>query len=72
MRRKQKHNAEQLVSPIVDPPVRIKATVTLTGDVARLWRAYGSTHAEFRPSDAQLATAILTRGLTHWAKEKGL
>lgn len=70
--KKKRHVAEQTVHPIVDPPIQIKATVRLHGDIARLWRAYGISHGEFQPSDAQLATAILTRGLKSWADEKGL
>jgi len=62
----KKHVAEQFVSPVLDPGVKLSLTLNLTGDTARLWRSYLAAHADLAPSHAQLAVALIGRALRDW------
>lgn len=67
----KKHLAEQVVSPVVDPPVRLSLTLVLEGDLARQWRQHQAFYSSLAPSNAQLVTALLRRGLLDWEASKG-
>jgi len=62
-----KHIAEQLVSPIIDPPVQLSVTIQLKGATATLWRTYSAHHSALDPSNAQLATTLIKIGLQTWS-----
>lgn len=66
-----KHLAEQTVSPIIDPPVRLSLTLVLEGDVARMWRQHAAFYQGLEPSNAQLVVSLLKRGLQDWEASKG-
>lgn len=55
-----------------DLPVKLSLTIGLKNHHARLWNAYAISMAELDPSQGQLATAMIQRGLDCWAKEKGI
>lgn len=67
----RKHQAEQIVSPIVDPPVKLSLTLLLEGETARRWRQHQAFYQGINPSNAQLVTALLKRGLAEWEASKG-
>lgn len=64
----KRHEAEQLVSLVIDPPVKLSLTLTLKGDTARLWRVYEAAHAALQPSHGQLAVSLIAQGLEAWKR----
>jgi len=62
----RRHQAEQLVSAIVDPPVKLSLTLLLKGDVGRTWRRYADAHRTLNPSNGQLAESLIRLGLERW------
>lgn len=63
---KAKHHAEQMVSPVIDPPVKLGVTLSLKGDLAKGWRRYVVAHQALNPSNGQLVESLIRLGLAKW------
>lgn len=70
MKTKKKHVAEQLVSPVIDPPLRLSLTVALKGDVGRRYRVYQAAHQALNPSNSQLVESLIRLGLERWEEQR--
>jgi len=66
----KRHEAVQSVSPVLDPVVKLSLSLSLEGDLGRLWREYAASHQDLSPSNAQLAVALLKRGLESWSASR--
>lgn len=70
MKTKKRHEAEQLVSPIIEPAVELRVTLKLEGDEAVAWRRYVAAHSVLRPSNGQLVESLMRMGLEAWGAKK--
>ena len=70
MKKNPRHHAEQLVSPVIDPPVKLGLTLCLKGDLARQWRVYATAHQALNPSNGQLAESLIRLGLAKWEESR--
>lgn len=53
-------------------PVRLAVTITITDDATlKLWEAYRAHYEAIDPSNNQLVSGLIVRGLAQWNAGKG-